>query len=303
MSVIVKPWKNVPNQFHITVRFKWPDGSALRDRKVIDAKSPAMARKWGEARESELRRAGQAKPQEAPKPKAITVAEFAPDWLDKHARANLHKASGIDSQDSILRIHILPFIGGLGLDAVTDEVVADLKAKWIAGGYEYAGQGGRIVKTRATTERKTINNRLSVLGKMLRVAVEWRRISAMPFASKLLKVDRGRDAAFYEHDIYERLVEASAKVDPRHHAMILLGGDGGLRRGEITGLDLADVDFKGARMAIRRSVFWKKGVRYEDVAKEERPNGYRSLPGCLPRFERSATSRAHASSTRTKATS
>jgi integrase len=195
------------------------------------------------------------------------VAEFAPQWLDKHARASLHKASGIDAKESVLRIHILPFIGSLTLDKVTDEVVADLQAKWIAGGYEYPGQAGRIVKSRPTNKRATINNRLSVLATMLKMAVEWKRIAVMPCRAKLLKTDKGRDAAFYEHDTYERLVEASAKLDARYHAAILLGGDGGLRRGEIIGLDLSDVDFVAGKMAVRRSVFWKKRVKYEDTAK------------------------------------
>ena len=100
MSTIVKPWKDEPNKFHITIRFKWPDGDVCRDRKVIDAKSPALARKWGEARESELRAAGKPKPEEAsapPKPTVITVKEFAPVWIEKYCRANLHKESGIDA--------------------------------------------------------------------------------------------------------------------------------------------------------------------------------------------------------------
>jgi integrase len=47
----------------------------------------------------------------------------------------------------------------------------------------------------------------------------------------------------------------------------LLAGDGGLRRGEIIGLDLADVDFRGGRFTPRRSVYWKKRVRYVDEVK------------------------------------
>jgi hypothetical protein len=38
-------------------------------------------------------------------------------------------------------------------------------------------------------------------------------------------------------------VDAAAKVDPRAHAIGLLGADAGLRRGEIIGLLQTDVDF------------------------------------------------------------
>jgi integrase len=40
-----------------------------------------------------------------------------------------------------------------------------------------------------------------------------------------------------------------------------------LRRGEIIGLDLTDVDFRGGRFTPRRSVYWKKRVRYVDEVK------------------------------------
>jgi hypothetical protein len=45
--------------------------------------------------------------------------------------------------------------------------------------------------------------------------------------------------------------------DPQVLALVLLAGDGGMRRGEIIGLDLADVDFRGGRFTPRRSVYWK----------------------------------------------
>jgi integrase len=182
----------------------------------------------------------------------------------------------IDAKESILRIHIIPFIGGKRLDEVTDEVIATLKSKWIAGGYTDAR--GREVK--GTSERKTLNNRLTVLGTMLKLAVEWKRIPAMPCTVRLLKVDEGREADFYDHSTYEVLVEASAKTDPRHHAAVLLAGDGGLRRGEIIGLNVEDIDLRGGRITIRRSVYWKKKKRYEDVVK----GGTTKPVPCTPRL-------------------
>ena len=137
MSVNVKRWKR-PGKYMVTIRFRWPDGSVFRDRPVIDARTETQARKWGETRESERRAAGKPVPP-APVTEVATVAEFAPDWITKHAKANMHKASGIDTDERILRIHLVPFVGHLALNAVTDEVIAALKAKWIAGGI-LAGQ-------------------------------------------------------------------------------------------------------------------------------------------------------------------
>ena len=63
-----------------------------------------------------------------------------------------------------------------------------------------------------------------------------------------------------------RLLEAAAKIDARVHLMTLLGGDAGLRRGEIIALRWQDVDLKRRQSKIEKSVW--QGV--EDVPKSGR---------------------------------
>ncbi len=41
---------------------------------------------------------------------------------------------------------------------------------------------------------------------------------------------------FYDFDEYKRLVEAARALDARTHVVVLLGGDAGLRRGEMMAL-------------------------------------------------------------------
>lgn len=278
MSVTAKPWPR--GGFHVTIRFRWPDKSLFRDRHVVDLPTLAQARKWGEQREREILAAGQPKPEDKPEPpkkSAVpTVAEFAPKWLALHHEANLNKRSAIDADESILRIHLVPFIGHLRLDQVTDEVVADLRAKWTKGGYP--GRKGQPAKP--TSKRKTHNNRANTLSTLLRTAVKWKTISAMPCTIEMHKVDDERVPDFYEHERYERLVEAAALVDAKILAVVLLAGDGGLRRGEIIGLNTEDVDFKAGRLSPCRSVYWKKGKAYEDVVK----GGETETVPCTPRL-------------------
>jgi integrase len=50
----------------------------------------------------------------------------------------------------------------------------------------------------------------------------------------------------------ERLVEAAGKLDWRIQAMVLLGGDAGLRSGEILALEWTDVDFRRGQLHIRQ---------------------------------------------------
>ena len=81
-----------------------------------------------------------------------------------------------------------------------------------------------------------------MLSVLLKKAVEWEVIERMPCTVKLLRVDKGT-AAFHDFDEYERLVEVARSIDARTLLMVLLGGEAGLRCGEMI----------GARMGRRRS--------------------------------------------------
>ena len=74
----------------------------------------------------------------------------------------------------------------------------------------------------------------------------------MPCTVKLLPVPKG-STAFYDFDEYERLVEAARVLDPRTHLIVLLGGEAGLRCGEMIALEWADVDLANRQLCIRRS--------------------------------------------------
>ncbi len=66
----------------------------------------------------------------------------------------------------------------------------------------------------AERSRKTVNNVLAVLGKLLKVAVKWKLISKLPCTIELMKVSN-LVVKFYEFGQYKRLVEAAARYDER----------------------------------------------------------------------------------------
>jgi integrase len=73
--------------------------------------------------------------------------------------------------------------------------------------------------------------------------------------------------SFYEFSDYDRLVEAAHALDPRVEAMVVLGGDAGLRRGEIMALEWTDLDSKRRQIHVQRS---------EWSGKVTAPKGWRS---------------------------
>jgi integrase len=154
--------------------------------------------------------------------------------MDGYARANRQKPSTIAAKEMILRLHLKPLLGGQRLDAITNEDVQRLKT------------------TLSAKAPKTVNNALTVLSTLLKAAVEWSVIERMPCTIRMLKVSKS-SVAFHDFDVYERLVEAAFRTDPQTHLIILLGGEAGLRLGEMIALQWPDVDLDKRQLCIQRS--------------------------------------------------
>jgi integrase len=58
---------------------------------------------------------------------------------------------------------------------------------------------------------------------------------------------------FYDFDDYERMLDVAKGFGPTAHLVVLLGGEAGLRCGEMIGLEWGDVDLVKRQMCIQRS--------------------------------------------------
>src|SRR5262249_52843618 len=210
--------RSLPGGKHLVeVRVLLASGKWHRERRLLSL-SKSNATRWGQDRERELIQHG-------PAPKKLEVAtleQFAPRFLDGHTRANRQKPSGVTATESILKNHLVPLLGTKRLDAVTNEVVQRLK---------------HALQRRSA---KTTNNVLTVLSVLLKKAVEWEVIDQMPCTIRLLPVPKP-SVGFYDFDEYERLVEAARSLDANAYLIVLLGGEAGLRCGEMLALEWGDV--------------------------------------------------------------
>lgn len=232
MSVKVREYKKRGRSgWEVDIMFKWPDGELYRERVKAPVGSKSGAKAWGEQRQSELLSRGR----KAVEKKAVpTLKEFAPRYLDEGARANRQKPSTLIQKKRILDFYLLPRFGELRLDAISNAEVAKLKAELV------------------DRSPKTVNNVLVVLNTVFKTALKWGVIEQMPATIELLKVAPST-MEFYEPHEFERLVDAAAKVDHQHLVFILLGGEAGLRCGEIIALEQTDVDFTRGVIHVRRS--------------------------------------------------
>lgn len=228
MSVNVRPYRN--GGWEVDINLRLPDGRKHRERSKAPVKSRSGALRWGHDRERHLLLHGPAKP----KKEVATLEQFAPRFIDGHAKANRQKPSGIAAKQMILRVHLVPAFGHKKLDAITNEDVQRLKLNLEA------------------KSPKTVNNVLAVLSVLLKKAVEWGVIDRMPCSIKLLRVPKS-PARFLDFEQYERLIEVAGAIDWRTHLIILLGGEAGLRCGEMIALEWSDVDLVSRRICVRRS--------------------------------------------------
>ena len=169
-----------------------------------------------------------------------TLAEFKDRFLDGYARANRQKPSGIAAKETILNVHLVPLLGTKKLDAFTSEDIQRLKNQ---------------LRDRAP---KTVNNVLTVLNMLLKKAVEWDVIDRVPCAIRLLPIPKP-SAGFYDFAEYEQLVDTARSTDSNTYLIVLLGGDAGLRCGEMMALEWRDVDLQKRQICVERSE-WKGHV-------------------------------------------
>jgi integrase len=118
-----------------------------------------------------------------------------------------------------------------------------------------------------------VNNVLTVLGTLLKKAVEWGVIDNMPCAVRLLKTTPG-SFDFYDFDEYRRSAASAAKIDVTALLIVLLG-DAGLRAGEMRALRWIDANIDKSQLRVERNEWhghistnerWAPAIRADDVA-------------------------------------
>jgi integrase len=244
MTIKVREWtKGKRMGFEVDIRFTYPDGTPYRQRIKAPVESKSAAKRWGEARERELlvRPSPVFLEQEKEQRREVpTLLEFGPRFIEGYARANRQKASTVHAKERILANHLYPALGDKKLDAIDDEAIQSIKSRL------------------ASRAPKTVNNVLTVLGKLLRVAVRWKVLAAIPCTIDLLRV-RNLVPVFFEFGEYERLVGAASKIGLRSVVIVLLGGDAGLRSSEMVALRWTDVDFERRHITVEQAA-WRSIV-------------------------------------------
>jgi integrase len=225
------------------VDFWWTHqhGARAGERERIRRKSPVDHKRGAGEYERLLRtRLLEGKPLDGSDPKVASIptfAEWAQEFLDSYCRANC-KPSVQKERLCIVQLHLNPAFGAMRLDLVQEREIEKFKAEVLAKGIS----------------AKRLKNILAVLSKCLRWAES---VNVIERAPKVLlpKIPPSR-FDFLDDQEYERL-RAAVRTETHRHAMVVVAGDAGLRKGEILGLEWDDIDFVARTLTVRRSV-WRE---------------------------------------------
>jgi integrase len=182
--------------------------------------------------------------------KVPTFREWAKEFLDVYPAVN-NKPSEAQTKRTLVRLHLAPFFGDTRIDRITESEIERYKA-------------GRI---EAGSAPKSINNHLTVLRRMLVVAMKWRRMSGPAPDIGFMKVPEP-PFRFLTFDEARALLAA---VDAEWRPMVLVALRTGLRIGELLALRWEDVDLSKGLLVVRRNVYrgklgTPKGGRAREVA-------------------------------------
>ena len=245
MTVTVRPYNKGGKQgWEVDIMLTIPGRPKIRERKKAPVRTKSAARRWGEERERQLIQHytnthpddDTGNPDVAAK-EVPTLAQFLPRYMEGHCKANRLRPATIDQKERSFRIHLGPAFGRKRLDRITAEDIQRFKGE------------------RTHLMHSTINLHLRQLRSVLNTAVEWGVIDRLPTKIKKLK-EATPEIKFYDFVDFDQLVlAAEGLTDPNGLLVVLLGGEAGLRCGEICGLRWSDVDFRLGMLTVSRSMW------------------------------------------------
>lgn len=184
----------------------------------------------------------------------IRFVEFARIYYKEYAEKELSPTT-VTGGKTALKNYVLPEIANMPLnkiDALTiQRIINNLKER----DKERLDKNGNVVKLSPTS----VNNVYRLLRKILNKAIAWDYIETNPVlkvkAPGVAKIEK----ASYNRDELIEILDILKKEDPLTETLFTISICTGVRRGELVGLHLEDIDFENNMINVKRAVVWDKG--------------------------------------------
>jgi integrase len=250
MSVAVRPWKK-PGRWQVDIIFHKPDGERVRDQRVTEAKTESIARKWGEARETQLR-AGTLTLEPKRASKAFT-SFVDDDWWPVYPAKAQNQHTTVTEKKSHLDHHLKPFFGAMPLDEIEgkqiDRFAAHMSKKTIGKEADKrTSRNGKLAKPRPISAKR-IKNVVGTLHTILMTAVEWGALDVIPKFPKI----KITTPAFDFYNVVECAALLAAARDDEERAIIRFALHSGGRAGEQLAIERTDINTRNKFVSFSKS--------------------------------------------------
>lgn len=128
---------------------------------------------------------------------------------------------------------------------------------------------------------KSVRNYYSILSGMMNFAVQMELVDNSPCHNIRLPRNQKKEARYYNKDevaLFLQALENISEHELKYKAVVYVALFGGLRNGEIMGLNWDDFDENERTISIHRTRYIKKGGIYEDVPKTQKSIREITLP-------------------------
>lgn len=238
------------------VRYRTPDRRTTMKRGF---KNKRDAQDWAAANTVAMN-TGEWRPAAAGR---ITVADLASQWLDVKS-PNVAPKTATAYEQAVARITTIGTLGNTYLSRVDHTVVE----QWVTDMSNHTVRGG------ATMSPKTIQNTFSVLSSIMKRAIRDKRIPSNPCEGVELPKVLKKDQLILMPKEVAVMAEAAGDYGDMVNALAM----GGLRWGELVGLQVQDVDLEGQRLRISRQITEDKGRMIHGLPKHDKKRNVPLLP-------------------------
>lgn len=233
MTVSVRQWPK-GDGWEVDVHVRLPSGRLYRKRCKAPATSRQGALRWGQEIQRHIIANGPVTKQPvSPDAKDCTLESFWPTFDSQYGEANGHSPSYLRVKRDMYRAHLLPSLGGIPLATIDSRKVQSLKFRLKDYSWQY------------------VNSNLMLLRAILHAARECGYVAEVP---KIALLPKAETSTVEHHSDAEIDALYAASVDWMSKAVVLLGADAGLRRGEMRALRFRDIDFGRGVVQISRAI-------------------------------------------------
>lgn len=208
----------------------------------------------------------------------ITIKELATLYVEEYVKKHL-KTSNLRIVEPAVNSHIIP---DLGKKKATKLTRLDVQ-QWV----NTLGEERNVVlKSGETVKKKispkTIRNYYSILSGIMKFGIHMGLIEQNPCQDIILPKREQKEAVYYSKEEVAALLDALDSVpyeELKYKTAVYIALFGGLRKGEIAGLNWEDVDFETGQISIKRTRMIQNGKGiYEDVPKTKKSIRTITLP-------------------------